>query len=50
MDEENGNNCSSQLVKSTIIPTRKLINNNNDGAAIKLVKLPYEGNLILCIG
>lgn len=49
MDEENGNNCSLQLVKS-IIPTRKLINNNNDGAAIKLVKLPYEGNLILCIG
>jgi len=49
MDEENDNNCSPQLVKSTITPKCNFINNDNDGAAIKWVQVPYEGNLKLCV-
>ena len=47
MDEENGCNCSPQLVQSTPTPKCNFINNNSDDAALKLVKLPYENNLKL---
>lgn len=47
MDEENGCNCSPPLVQSTPTPKCNFMNNNNDGAALKLVKLPYGNNLKL---
>lgn len=47
MDEENGHNCSPQLVQSTPTPKCNFINKNND-MVDRLVKLPYESNLKLC--
>lgn len=47
MAEENGCNCSPPLAQSTPTPKCNFINNNNGGAAPKLVELPYGDHLKL---
>lgn len=48
MDDENGRNCSPQLVKSTTTPKCDFIN-NNDGTAVQLGKLPCESHKKFCV-